>query len=94
MDGVDATLCSRNAHKARERRDEERIVVQRGRALEPNFEPLSNLLRPHVHVEQELDVIGHEADGDDHDIPDPARGELLKVLAEVRPGPGLRHATG
>ena len=82
-------------HELRERADEHRVVVQRGRALEPHPELVrGSRARLDVDVEQDLDVVGDESDGDDDDVADAARGQLAEMLAQVRPRPRLGRAPG
>src|SRR5262249_58264207 len=50
--------------------------------------------RAAVDVEEDLDVVGDEADRDGHDVVDAAGGELREVLADVRPSPRFRRSPG
>ena len=67
---------------------------KRRRPLEPHPEPGGGRGSAVVDVEEDLDVVGDEADRDRDHVADATRRERCEVLAEVGTGPRLRRSPG
>src|SRR3990170_3931237 len=82
------------ADEARQRLDEHGIVVQGRGPLESDTEPIGDRTGAEIDVEEDLHVVGDEPDRHADDIADATGRELLEMVAEVGPRPGLRRTAG